>query len=53
MVASLPASAAAGAMAFAINGRKPSEVAGAGTGVTVFFDGSRWNSSSTGVQVAA
>ena len=53
MVASLPASAAAGAMAFATNGRKPSEVAGAGTGVTVFFDGGRWICSSSGVQVAA
>ena len=53
MVASLPASTAAGALAFATNGRKPNEVAGAGTGVTVFYDGGRWICSSSGVQVAA
>ena len=40
-------------MAFASNGRKPSEAAGAGTGVEVFNDGSRWISVCSGSQVAA
>ena len=41
-VANLPTGAVAGAMAFASNGRKPTEAAGAGSGVTVFYDGQRW-----------
>ena len=52
-VATLPASPGAGAMAFASNGRKPSEAAGVGTGVEVFNDGSRWISVCSGLQVAA
>lgn len=50
-VGALPASPGAGAQAFAVNGRKPSEGAGAGSGVEVYFDGSRWICSSTGSQV--
>ena len=52
-VASLPASVPAGAKAFASNGRKPNELVGAGTGVEVFFDGSRWISVCSGAQVAS
>jgi hypothetical protein len=52
-VVGLPASVQAGAKAFASNGRKPSELAGSGTGVEVFFDGSRWISVCSGSQVAA
>ena len=52
-VAALPASPGAGAMAFASNGRKPSEAAGVGTGVEVFNDGGRWISVCNGLQVAA
>jgi len=52
-VANLPAAAAAGAKAFATNGRKPSDVAGAGTGVEVFYDGTKWISVCSGSQVAA
>jgi hypothetical protein len=52
-VASLPASAAAGAKAFVSNGRKPSEGAGSGSGVEVFYDGQRWVSSCSGAAVAA
>lgn len=37
-VAALPATAANGQFAFASNGRKPSEGAGSGTGVPVFFN---------------
>jgi hypothetical protein len=52
-VVGLPASAIAGAKAFASNGRKPTEVAGAGTGVEVFNDGIRWISVCAGSQVLA
>jgi hypothetical protein len=52
-VAALPASPAAGAKAFVSNGRKPTEAAGAGTGVEVFFDGSHWISVCSGASVAA
>jgi hypothetical protein len=52
-VASLPDGQSAGAKAFAINGRKPGEVSGGGTGVEVFFDGSRWISVCSGSQVSA
>jgi hypothetical protein len=48
-VASLPTGIAAGALAFASNGRKPSEAAGAGTGITVFFDGTTWISQCSGL----
>jgi hypothetical protein len=52
-VANLPAGIVAGAKAFASNGRKPSEAAGAGSGVEVFFDGQHWISSCSGITVAA
>ncbi len=52
-VAALPASPGAGAKAFATNGRKPADAAGAGTGVEVFHDGTRWISVCAGTQVSA
>ncbi len=52
-VAGLPGAPGTGAKAFASNGRKPSEGAGAGSGVEVFYDGSRWISVCSGVQVVA
>nr|WP_294527282.1 hypothetical protein [uncultured Rhodopila sp.] len=52
-VATLPTGAVAGAMAFASNGRKPSEAAGAGSGVMAFFDGQKWTSSCSGSAVTA
>lgn len=52
-VAALPSGMPAGAKAFASNGRKPNEAAGAGSGVEVFFDGSRWISVCSGSQVAS
>jgi hypothetical protein len=52
-VSSLPASPGTAAMAYASNGRKPSEAAGAGTGVGVFYDGGRWISVCAGTQVVA
>ena len=52
-VSSLPMSPGAGAMAFASNGRKPSETAGVGSGVGVFYDGARWISVCSGSPVVA
>jgi hypothetical protein len=52
-VAGLPATAIAGAKAFASNGRKPAEGASAGSGVEVFSDGVRWISVCAGSQVLA
>lgn len=52
-VAGLPATAIAGSKAFATNGRKPTEAAGAGTGVEVFNDGTHWISVCAGSQVLA
>lgn len=52
-VSALPIGVVAGAKAFASNGRKPNEAAGAGTGVEVFFDGQHWISSCSGTAVAA
>ncbi len=52
-VANLPAGVSAGAKAFASNGRKPSEAAGSGTGVEVFFDSQHWISSCNGAAVIA
>ena len=49
----LPSTASKGARAFASNGRKPAEAAGAGTGVAVFFDGTHWISVCSGVAVTA
>jgi hypothetical protein len=52
-VVNLPSGMTAGAKAFASNGRKPGEAAGAGSGVEVFFDGQHWISSCGGTSVAA
>ncbi|WP_428493239.1 hypothetical protein [Rhodopila sp.] len=52
-VVNLPSGVAAGAKAFASNGRKPGEAVGAGSGVEVFFDGQHWISSCSGTSVAA
>jgi hypothetical protein len=52
-VATLPTGVPAGAKVFASNGRKPTEGAGSGTGVEVFFDGDGWISSCSGASVAA
>jgi hypothetical protein len=52
VVASLPA-AAAGDTAFASNGRKSGEGAGAGTGVQVYYDGTAWRACDTSNTVAA
>ena len=52
-VATLPAAPGAGAKAFVSNGRKPGEAVGAGTGVEVYFDGTRWNSVSSSTQIVA
>jgi hypothetical protein len=52
-VATLPVGCTPGAIALASNGRKPSEGAGAGTGVQVYFDGARWISASSGSVVAS
>lgn len=52
-VATLPGGSTAGAQAFAANGRKPTDAAGAGSGVEVFFDGQHWISGCSGGVVAA
>jgi len=52
-VTGLPTSPGTGATAFSTNGRKPSEGAGSGTGVEVFYDGSHWISACSGLVVAA
>ena len=52
-VQNLPAGQLAGAKAFATNGRKPGEAPDAGTGVEVFYDGTRWISVCSGSQVQA
>lgn len=51
-VASLP-TGAAGSLAFASDGRKNGEGAGAGTGVLCFHDGTAWRACDTGATVAA
>lgn len=51
-VAGLPAGAVA-RVAFATDGRKNGEGAGAGTGVMVFHDGAAWRACDTGATVAA
>ncbi len=51
-VAALPAGLA-GQMAYAINGRKPGEGSGAGTGVPVIYTNSAWYSFFSGAAVAA
>ncbi len=52
-VANLPSTPTAGSFAFASNGRKPGEPAGAGTGVQVFGDGMHWISVCSGASVAS
>ena len=52
-VAALPSTPGTGAKAFVTNGRKPADAAGAGTGVEVFFDSTRWISVCSGTQVSA
>jgi hypothetical protein len=52
-VAQLPAGLPAGSLAFAANGRKSTEAAGAGTGVGVLYDGQHWISTNVGGTVAA
>ena len=52
-VANLPTSPTAGAIAYASNGRKPTESAGNGTGMLVFFDGTAWRSVADGTTIAA
>jgi hypothetical protein len=53
-VANLPTSGiAASQLAYASNGRKNGEGAGAGTGVMVFRDGTAWRACDTGATVAA
>lgn len=51
-VATLP-TGAAGKVAFASDGRKNGEGAGAGTGVMTFHDGTAWRACDTGATVAA
>lgn len=52
-VATLPAGMPSGAQAYALNGRKPTDAAGAGSGVGVFYDGQHWISSCSGGTVSA
>jgi hypothetical protein len=53
-VAALPtAGVAAGDIAYASNGRKPSEDAAAGTGILVYRDATAWRSVADGTTVAA
>jgi hypothetical protein len=52
-VSGLPTVPGTGAQAFATNGRKPNEAAGAGTGVTVFYDGTKWVSVCSGLLITA
>jgi hypothetical protein len=52
-VSGLPTAPGTGAQAFATNGRKPNEAAGAGTGVTVFYDGTKWISVCSGLLITA
>ncbi len=50
-VVTLPSAPGTGAKAFATNGRKPADAAGAGTGVEVFYDGAHWISVCSGTTV--
>jgi hypothetical protein len=52
-VATLPGGSVSGAQAFAVNGRKPNETTGAGSGVEAFFDGQHWISCCSGSTVSA
>jgi hypothetical protein len=53
LVSGLPATPGTGAQAFATNGRKPNEAVAAGTGVTVFYDGTKWVSVCSGLLITA
>ena len=52
-VATLPATAEEGDMAYATDGRKAAEGAAAGTGTLVFFDGTNWIRPDTGATAVA
>jgi len=52
-VSALPASAHEGDWAYALNGRKPGEGAGAGTGVPVWWSGGAWVAADSGAAVTA
>jgi hypothetical protein len=52
-VALLPAHATEGDWAYAVDGRKPGEGAGAGTGVPCFWSDTAWISACSGAAVAA
>jgi len=52
-VALLPAGAAEGDWAYAVDGRKPGEGAGAGTGTPCFWSAGAWISVSSGAAVTA
>lgn len=52
-VATLPASSTEGTFAFVSNGRKLGELAGAGTGVPVYFSNGAWRVFSTDAAVSA
>jgi hypothetical protein len=52
LVATLPARSLPGDVAYAGDGRKNGEGAGAGTGVLVFFDGNNWIACDSGQTVA-
>jgi len=52
-VANLPTDVTAGQTAYASDGRKAGEGAGAGTGVLAFRDGTAWRACDTGATVAA
>lgn len=51
-VAALPVRVLPGTIAYASNGRKNGEGAGAGTGVLVFHDGTAWRACDTGQTVS-
>ncbi len=52
-VATLPTSAKPGMILHTSDGRKPSEGAGHGSGMLVFFDGANWISVSSGAEVTS
>lgn len=52
-VAGLPGSPVEGQLAYATNGRKVGEGAGAGTGVPVYFSNTKWRVYSTDAQVTS
>jgi hypothetical protein len=52
-VALLPAGATEGDWAYAVDGRKPGEGAGSGTGVPCFWSGAAWISACSGAAVTA